>query len=377
MSESPREKLNRLKQEAAAITAQAAEIEALIKRADELGYDLSPRSTDSAAEQPIPRAETESNQKTGPASDKDVAWLVGEYLGRELKVTHQTKESYRKDLRRIERDYGHERLSSITDETLKRWHDEWRRPDDSRLHSAFSLMGKFRILVRFGDTALKDPACRDIRVTVQDFLHRLRSEKPKPPPAEGLTADQANAVRSTARTMRRPSIALAQAFQYGAGLLQVDVVGHWVPIKDRAKSDVCDEAGKKKWVRGLRWNQIDENLILRFSTPGRSVDGNLDRPGKSFKIDLRDIPMVIDELQIQFCKRGDTLTRARLPASGPIIRVDRTGLPYEPDLFRAIWRRVARAANVPQGVKNKNSRVAKSETRKVSHTESRGSAGNS
>ena len=47
--------------------------------------------------------------------------------------------------------------------------------------------------------------------------------------------------------------------------------------------------GERKWLRGLRWSNIDKNLILRH-TVGSS--------GRIIEVDLRTAPMVFEELKI-------------------------------------------------------------------------------
>ena len=62
-----------------------------------------------------------------------------------------------------------------------------------------------------------------------------------------------------------------------------------------------------KWIRGLRWEEIDQNWILRHTING----------GKDIITDLRQKPMVMDEL----AKRAG----AR-PPSGPVIVSEHTEL---------------------------------------------------
>src|SRR5262249_10281536 len=67
--------------------------------------------------------------------------------------------------------------------------------------------------------------------------------------------------------------------------------------------------------------------------------------------------MVMEELQRQFCKPGEPLTRNKLPPSGPIIKNERTRRPYSDSQFRPEWRRIANAAKVPKEIKNADSRA--------------------
>ena len=78
---------------------------------------------------------------------------------------------------------------------------------------------------------------------------------------EFLTAAQAIAIRAEAHRRGYPSIALAQAFAYELMLRQKDVIGEWVPVSEPGLSEVV--AGTSKWLNGLHWSDIDQNMKLR------------------------------------------------------------------------------------------------------------------
>jgi integrase len=128
-----------------------------------------------------------------------------------------------------------------------------------------------------------------------------------------------------------------------------DVIGEWVPVKEPGVSDVIQtkkfkgQKKTKKWITGLRWEKIDENLILRHVTSKRN---------KKIEIDLKLAPMVMEEFQIMF---GST-DRAAMPASGPVILCEINAWPYYNTEFRRKWRKVATEAGVPKHVKNMDTR---------------------
>jgi len=68
-------------------------------------------------------------------------------------------------------------------------------------------------------------------------LSKMRFAMPQPR-KERLTSAQANAIRAKAHEMGRPSIALAQAFQFELMLRQKDVIGEYVPIAEAGISDL-------------------------------------------------------------------------------------------------------------------------------------------
>jgi hypothetical protein len=82
-----------------------------------------------------------------------------------------------------------------------------------------------------------------------------------------------------------PSIALAQAFQFECTLRQKDVIGELVPLSEPGVSLVVIR--NQKWLRGIVWQEIDQNLILKHVTSKKQ---------KLTEVDLKLAPMVIEEL---------------------------------------------------------------------------------
>lgn len=117
---------------------------------------------------------------------------------------------------------------------------------------------------------------------------------------------------------------------------QKDIVGEWVPEAEPGESDVRHNG--MKWLRGIRWEEIDSNMMLHHVTSKRQ---------KPIDIDLRKAPMVLEELQF--------LTYHA--PTGPIIINDVTGLPWTPNEFRRKWRLVANHVGVPKDVRNQDSRA--------------------
>src|SRR4051794_21715738 len=82
------------------------------------------------------------------------------------------------------------------------------------------------------------------------------------------------------------SIALAQALQFELMLSQKDVIGEWVPVGEPGESDVVHDG--QKWLRGLRWSNIDNKLIL-WHAAGSSE--------RRIEVDLRTAPMILEEFR--------------------------------------------------------------------------------
>jgi hypothetical protein len=245
------------------------------------------------------------------------------------KLRYKTRGNYDSLTRRIGRDHGGLDLGQIKARDFLRWHEEW--TCDGHTAMGHSLMGMLRTLFNFGATILEGEECERL----SSVLHKMRFKMGQPR-NERITADQASAVRAMAHTMGLHSLALAQAFQFECILRQKDVIGEWVPITEPGVSDVI--AGNAKWLRGLRWEEIDGGLILRHVTSKR---------GKPIEAPLTSAPMVLEEF-----KRIGTL-----PNSGPVIVSETTGIPWTAHEFRRQWRKVARACGIPDKVFNMDSRA--------------------
>ena len=246
-------------------------------------------------------------------------------------------------LRRIDKRFGDVMISDITGRMILSWYNEW-SDNGQKASAGGAFVATLRTLFRFGAGLLDDRECARLASTLSS-----QSYKGTKPRDVALSAEQAIAVRHHAHERGWPFIALAQAIQFECTLRQKDVIGEWVPVKEPGVSDVIqtkkykDKKTTKKWITGLRWERIDESLILRHVTSKRN---------KKIEIDLRLAPMVMEEFQSMF---GST-DRAAMPASGPVILCEVNAWPYYNTEFRRKWRKVANAAGVPKDVKNMDTR---------------------
>lgn len=244
------------------------------------------------------------------------------------KLRYASRRFYDRLCRRIAKDHGAEIIPDIKARHLLRWHEEWSAGD--KIAMAHALIGMLRTLCGFGATILENDECARLSAVLSKM--RFAMAKPR---NERMTAGQANAIRKIAHERGRPSIALAQALQFDLMLRQKDVIGEWVPMSEPGISAVTNDG--YKWLRGLRWEEIDDNLILRHTTSKRLKD---------IEIDLKLAPMVMEELAHEGRK-----------ASGPVIVCEDSALPWDANWFRQVWREVATAAGVPKKVRNMDSRA--------------------
>jgi hypothetical protein len=244
------------------------------------------------------------------------------------KVRFVTRRYYENNCKRLIAERGDARLNQITAQTITEWHKIWAAK--SGVSMAHALITMLRLLFSFGLTRFGDRECERLSL----ILNKVKFEIPKPR-NEALNEEQANAIRAEAHRQLRPSIALAQAFQYDTALTQKDVIGEWVPVSDPAHSVVIN--GDRKWVRGLRWEEIDGDILRHPASNGM----------KEFEIDLKNHPMVMEEL-------GRVSSR---PSSGPLVMNEHTSLPWMADDFREYWRKIATTVGIPKTVRNADSRT--------------------
>jgi len=231
-------------------------------------------------------------------------------------------------MRRIGEKHGTVELSEIKGRLLRAWHKDW-SGDGEKLSYGHAFIGQLRTMLGFGFTMLEDPDCERLC----GVLHTLRFPMGKPR-TERLTSDQADAIRREAHKRGWWSIALAQAFQFEVLLRQKDCLGEYVPLSEPGISDVIYR--QEKWITGMRWSEIDENMILRHVTSKRQ---------KVIEADLKLCPMVMEELQ-----------HATRTPDGPVILCEVAGLPWSAAEFRRKWRILADAAGIPRSVRNMDSR---------------------
>jgi hypothetical protein len=252
-------------------------------------------------------------------------------------------------LRRIAKTYGHEPLTEIKARVLLAWHKDWTL-DGQRLATGSAFIAQLRALFSFGATLLEDLECERLC----GVMHKMRFPGPKPRNVS-ITAADAIAIRAKAHEFGWGSLAMGQAFQFDCTLRQKDVVGEIVPLSEPGISDVIK--GRKKWLRGIRWEEIDDNLILRHITSKKQ---------KLTTVDLKLADMVLSELQA-YCEgqpvvtvnettKAVTVHRSLLPASGPVILCEQTAFPWSHNEYRRKWRILARACGIPDHKLNMGSR---------------------
>ena len=332
----PRELLERerarLLEEAA---TKAAEAEAAAAKAAAVERDMAELDRIAARYNLLVSAGT-APKPAAPPSPLSVKGLAECYRLDERSPYHtvrpSSRKTYDKMIKQIIRRCGEDKVADLDKPKIQELYDEFAR--DGKIAMGHAFITKLRGLVRFGMNELKNADCKTVAIILHDM--HFRNAEPR---NVRLAPAHAEAIRAKAHELGVHGIAIAQAFQFHCEMRQKDVIGEWVPITDTVYSEIL--RGDEKWARGLRWNEIDDDWVLRHAP---SAGGDV------IKRRLTDFPVIMTELNDEIHRLG------KRPKSGPIVVDQRTKQPYVENTFRWTWRRVADAANVPKTVKNKDSR---------------------
>jgi hypothetical protein len=319
------------------VTKLDRDIEAFRRITAEFGEENYP----SPPPPPPSGAQGPSLESLAPASRPDTEEFDGTFAGliqcyrthpkspyHQLK--HKVRLSYDYALDRLITELGNERVGDWSALIVQSHYERWAA--DNKVSAGHNLIGKLRLLSSFGSVVLNDDRCTRLSTILGNLrfpVARVRTEI--------LTMDHVRAIRAMAHEhFNWPSIGLAQAFQFEIPRLkQVGVIGEWVPLSEAGPSDIVHN--NEKWIRGLRWSDIDENMMLRKVI----LTGRQNQP-KEYEFNLGRAAMIREEIN-------------RVPPwkrVGPMVVCEYSGLPWKTSEFRRKWRKVADKAGVPADVKN-------------------------
>jgi hypothetical protein len=304
--------------------------------APDLGF-AQPKKAEPASPPPSPgQSAAESSPETESPSEPDAkavfdgtfSGLIAAYRTHEKspyhKLKHAVRKNYDQGINRIDREVGTERVADWNASRIKSIYDtSWAA--DGKISMGQSMIAKLRLLCSFGSVVLDDRDCTILSAVIGNMRFAPAAAR-----TEILTIQHARAIRAAANTQFAwPSIALAQALQFEIPRLrQIDILGEWIPVNDPGPEDVIN--GAEKWVGGLLWSDIDQNMFLRreFSN------------GRMVNCDLRRLSMIMEEINnVPPWKR-----------TGPMIVCEYSGKPWTGSEFRRKWRLVADKAGVPKNI---------------------------
>lgn len=248
-------------------------------------------------------------------------------------------------LKRLDAKYSDHRLVDLNARDLKNWYKGFRFPDgeDGRqlITTAHAVMTTVRMMLSFGSVFEIEKSPRD-RISecsrLRVILHDMKFENKKPR-TEAMTWRQCEDVIAAANAAGLHSIAITQALQFDLRARQKDIIGEWVPVTEPGIS-VIAAYHHRKWLRGIRWEEISSTLKLSHPI-------SKSRTGKVLERDLSLYPMIMAELD-------------KIPAdkrTGPVIVCEKTGRPWVANHFRIEWRKLATSVGIPAAVFNMDSRA--------------------
>jgi hypothetical protein len=238
-------------------------------------------------------------------------------------------------LKIIERAFGGRALGSLRNTDFQRWYDAARQPKTpggpERVDRAAKIMKLVRQMVSYGVQS-ELPHCERLA----RILGEMRFQGPERRRVT-LDLDHVKAFVPKAIEMGRISLALGTALQFETMMRQKDVIGEWEPLSnsDTGHGIVLNHA---RWVKGLTWADIPECMEVRKVTT---------KTGAIVVSDLKLCPLVLDVLRL-------IPTEKRV---GPLIIDENAGRPYAEDGYAREWRKVARAAGIPDHIRNMDARA--------------------
>jgi hypothetical protein len=253
------------------------------------------------------------------------------------RLKHNSQRADTHVLKLIEAAFGKRALAALKIADFYRWYEEIKKPKApggrERVRRAWGVIKKLRELFAYGVMA-ELPECERLYTVLK---HARFAQ-----PARRRVVMQLAHVEtfiSQALAMDRLSLALGTALQFETALRQKDVIGEWAPVPEgstpASQAFVLNGRG---WGRGLTWEDISADLIIRKATT---------KTGAFAAHDLKLCPLVLDLLE-------------RVPIEqrhGPLIIDENAGRPYAESAYGREWRIVARAAGIPNEVWNMDARA--------------------
>jgi hypothetical protein len=283
--------------------------------------------------------EWSSGRRGSRVFDGTVASLVRLYQTEESspyrELKWNTRRTYDQVLATIEKAFGKRTLTALKLDDFRRWYDEAKKPKvpggKPRVRKAHGIIGMFRRLFDYG-TASERAECSRLAAVLAKSRFKQPGRRKKKLELHHVLAFVPKAIEAG-----RLSLALGTALQFETTLRQKDVIGEWEPIPDgEAPSGIVLE--RRRWVRGLTWADISPELTISKETS---------KSGADVAHDLKLCPIVMDVL-------------SRVPADhrvGPLIVDEDAGRPYAEHAYAREFRKIARAADIPDDVWNMDARA--------------------
>lgn len=249
----------------------------------------------------------------------------------------QTQIDYSKTVKRLIEEKGKRLIDNLDGPMVRRWYDE-------RIEAGYSrgwthhVMTVFKCAVSFG-AAKKFPDCAALSVALSKT--RLRQGKAR---TQAITYEQVRAYREKARELGMEWSGLCVTIQFELALRRRDVIGIWRLAEPEDDRGIRTRPRNREWIwkDGIQWSDIDRDGVLT-----REVSKTRFTSGETAVHDISRYPELAAELR-------------RIPAEkqvGPIVIHPETGVPPTDYQCRRAFRKIARAAGIPDAVWNMDARA--------------------
>jgi hypothetical protein len=278
-------------------------------------------------------------KKAAPHFDGTILSLSRRYQADEASPFRKHKWNWRdretRILKIIEKAFGGRALATLRNIDFQRWYDVAKQPKapggPERIDRAAKIMKLLRQMVSYGKQA-ELPHCQRL----SNILQEMRFEGPA---RRRVTLDLQHVMAFIPKAIEtgRISLALGTAMQFETMMRQKDVIGEWEPLGDSDPNHGI-VLGRARWVNGLTWADLPESMEIRKVTT---------KTGAIVVVDLKLCPLVLDVIRL-------------IPPDkriGPLIIDENAGRPYAEDGYAREWRKVARAAGIPDYIKNMDARA--------------------
>jgi hypothetical protein len=258
-----------------------------------------------------------------PSYDGTVKALIEAYKFDTTSSLHTVKHStrvrdYEPSLRVLEENIGTRRIDVLKASDFKKWFSEWRKRGHRRAAGAIKLL---RLILSYG-AGERLHGCAQARLIMSDLMFEQPAGR-----SVVMTYDQCLAIVQASAKLGCPSIGFTEALKFETALRRIDVIGEWSPPP---------EGGAFRW-RGLTARDISKDSILSIETSKTSA--NVAR-------DLNVMPLVTEALKAY-----------AIPEIGPVVIDEDTGEPYRDNHYTVKFRKVRKAAGVPDNVWSMDSRA--------------------
>ncbi|WP_081740476.1 tyrosine-type recombinase/integrase [Afipia sp. P52-10] len=247
-------------------------------------------------------------------------------------VKANTRRTYTGSLKIIEASVGARVIRNLTIVDAKRWYKQWRAPKfiggPERIDRAHDAISMVRTVLKFG-FALGHDECGEL----DQRLHNVRFERGGAREEE-MTAAQAVAFVRKALDLGERDMAIGVAAQFELMLRQKDVIGEWRVAKPGTHDALY--FGDEMWVGRFRWDQVP-GWVFRIKTSKTRA------PAEFRLVDYPILFQLLDAVPMH-------------ERSGSICKGEH-GLPFRERTYRKRFRRIARAAGIPDSVWSMDSRA--------------------